>query len=437
MLVTANLAGLDDWYNLTVRDTGPGIAPEEQERVFERFYQSPQRQASGGTGLGLSLSRELAELLGGTLTLTSQPGEGSAFTLRFRAERVANDEAGIRNEAKGTRNQPSGVSSEDAENAPPEATGLAPASFLIPPSSAQTSASSKPRLLLVEDHTDLRAYMRQLLTPAYDVLEAADGQYALDLLAREAPMDLIVTDAMMPRLSGTELIERLKADPARCGIPVLMVTARADDAHRLAALEVGVDDYLTKPFQPNELLVRARALLARYRVRQRYATLPAGELLPAEAAEAHGELQGADPLPADPAPDAPGDGVDNGAAEDGSPVATVLAPKTLTPAAAEQLRAWRAAVAPHLPDAEYGPDALADTLHLSRRSLYRYLHELTGLTPAAWLRELRLDHARHLMEAGAYPTISEVAYASGFASPSYFGKAFGERFGCRPSEYGR
>ena len=92
---------------------------------------------------------------------------------------------------------------------------------------------------------------------------------------------------------------------------------------------------------------------------------------------------------------------------------------------------------PHLPDKTFGPDALAALLLVSRRSLYRHLYELTGLTPGAWLRELRPDMARHLLEAGTYPTIAEVAYASGFSSPSQFGRVFLERFGCRPSEYGR
>ena len=115
-------------------------------------------------------------------------------------------------------------------------------------------------MLVVEDEPDLRAYLRALLAPTYEVLTAADGQEALELLSREAPVDLVATDAMMPRLSGTELIAKLKAEPARAGVPVLMLTARADDAHRRAALTVGVDDYLTKPFAPAELLARVQVL---------------------------------------------------------------------------------------------------------------------------------------------------------------------------------
>ncbi len=221
VLVTANLSGAPGWYALTVRDTGPGIAEAEQARVFERFYQSPQKHAQGGTGLGLALSRELAEILGGTLTLVSQPGEGAAFTLRFPAERVPSE---------GTENE---------VTPPPHASptpALTPHAFpkityQKPATSNQTQATTpRARILIVEDQPDLRAYLRQLLEPTYEVLEAEDGQAALDVLTREAPVDLITTDAMMPRLSGTELLERLKADARWRSLPVLMLTARADDA---------------------------------------------------------------------------------------------------------------------------------------------------------------------------------------------------------------
>ena len=266
--MAAELSAADGYYTLAVRDTGPGIAAAEQARIFERFYQSPQNQAQGGTGLGLALSRELAELLGGTLTLASAPGQGATFTPRFPAEEVG---------AKAKSEEPLGeelAAQEVADDAG------APLAHVPLPAAATPStvvplfltSNSKPRVLVVVvvvvDQPNLREYLRELLAPTYAVLTAADGQDALGLLSREAPVDLITTDAMMPRLSGTGLLARLKADPARAGIPVLMLTARADEAHRLAALTVGVDDYLTKPFVPAELLARVRALLAHQQVRR-------------------------------------------------------------------------------------------------------------------------------------------------------------------------
>ncbi|MCC2544889.1 response regulator [Hymenobacter sp. BT175] len=393
--VEAALPAADGYYTLTVRDTGPGIAPAEQERVFERFYQSPQNQAQGGTGLGLALSRELAELLGGTLTLVSGTGQGAAFTLRFLAETV-------RETLERT--------SFESENA-----GIMPASALSPASETlhrqPSPANSPPRVLVVEDEPDLRAYLCQLLSPAYEVLTAADGQEALELLSREAPVDLITTDAMMPRLSGTELLARLKSAPALAAVPVLMLTARADEVHRQAVLTVGVDDYLTKPFSPAELLARVHLLLARQDVRRQFAAQ--AEEAPGEAASVAltvGQVAAAPDAEAEEAPAAP-------------------------PTASEQLTRWQERVMANLGDEEFGPAELARLLGLSERTLYRRLGELAGLTPAAWLRELRLYQARQLLEAGNFGTVAQVAEAVGFASAKYFSTCYAERFGRRPSEY--
>ncbi|MGI4869564.1 MAG: ATP-binding protein [Janthinobacterium lividum] len=405
--LTAALPAADGSYTLTVQDTGPGIAPAEQERVFERFYQSPQNQAQGGTGLGLALSRELAELLGGTLTLASVPGQGAAFTLRLPGEelRVESEELRVEGEAAG--------GDEQVETSPKEAATLVPRTpaATLPTLNSQllTLNSPKPRVLVVEDEPDLRDYLRELLSPACEVLTAADGQEALEVLSREAPVDLITTDAMMPRLSGTELLARLRADPARAGLPVLMLTARADATHRLAALTVGVDDYLTKPFSPAELLVRVQVLLARHAVRRQFAALP--EETPDEPAATATSVT----------PAAPETGV-----------AEAPAPPT---DAGEQLAEWQAQVAAHLADEQFGPAELARLLAVSERTLYRRLGELAGLSPAAWLRELRLHQARQLLEAGGFGTVAAVAGAVGFASAKHFSNLYAERFGRRPSDY--
>ena len=406
--LAAALPGPDGRYALTVRDTGPGIAPAEHERVFERFYQSPQNPAQGGTGLGLALSRELATLLGGTLTLVSRPGEGAAFTFSFPAEAVV--ELGVKSEELKVGDE---VGEEKYMEEKVEAGW-----FSVPAPGATTTRStlnsslltlnSLPRVLVVEDEPDLRAYLRALLAPTCEVLVAADGQEALELLSREASVDLITTDAMMPRLSGTELLARLKADPARAGVPVLMLTARADDAHRQLALTVGVDDYLTKPFAPAELLARVQVLLARHAVRRHFAALPE---------EAADELTAATSA----APAAP-------------ETAGTEAPAA-SPGAGTQLAQWQAQVAGHLPNERFGPAELAGLLHLSERTLYRRLGELAGLTPAAWLRELRLDRARQLLEAGDVGSVAAVADATGFATAKQLSRVYAERFGRLPSDY--
>jgi signal transduction histidine kinase/DNA-binding response OmpR family regulator/tetratricopeptide (TPR) repeat protein len=400
VVVSAALPAPDGLYELTVRDTGPGIAAAEQDRIFERFYQSPQRQAQGGTGLGLPLSRELATLLGGTLTLASVPGQGAAFTLRFPAPQLPATELAAVEEVDNSH-QPAGTADEAAE---------APDNQLV--GHLASNAAPRPRVLVVEDQPDLRDYLRTLLSATCEVLTATDGQDALETLAREAPVDLVTTDAMMPRLSGTELLAHLKADPAHTGLPVLMLTARADAGHREAALTVGVDDYLTKPFVAAELLARVQALLARHAVRRQFAGLPA------EAAT-EALLTATPPALAT------------------TPAGTTAAAAPEPGAAAAQLAQWQAQLVPHLPNADFGPAELASLLCLSERTLYRRLGELAGLTPAAWLRELRLDHARRLLEAGHFGSVAEVAEAAGFANAKSFGVRYAERFGRRPGDYRR
>ncbi|MBG8556108.1 ATP-binding protein [Hymenobacter guriensis] len=392
VIVEAALPGPDGRYALTVRDTGPGIAAAEHERVFERFYQSPQPQPQGGTGLGLALSRELATLLGGTLTLASQPGMGAAFTLTFAAEPVA---------------QAGAVSAEEPAQSPVPPPDWSLASAPTTPA----STDSRPRVLVVEDEPDLREYLRELLSPTYEVLTAASGLAALELLARQAPIDLITTDAMMPGLSGIELLARLKASPTLAGVPVLMLTARADDTHRQAALTVGVDDYLTKPFGTAELLTRVQILLARQQVRRHFATLPV-ETAADLVGEPAGELLASMP-----------------------PGAEVALEVAAVPLAVAQLAQWQAQVEAHLANEKFSAAELARRLGLSERTLYRRLGELAGLTPAAWLRELRLNKARQLLEAGDVGSVAEVADAVGFASARYFSTCYTERFGRRPIDY--
>ncbi len=390
---------------IRVIDTGPGIAPDEQAKVFERFYQTRQRHAAGGTGIGLALARELAELLGGGLTLSSRVGEGSAFLLTLPVESVSDVEDDVRDV-------------EDVEDVQDVEDVL------------HSVSSVKPRLLVVEDNADLRAFLRQVLEPTYEVLEAADGRAALALLATES-VDLISSDEMMPGMSGIELFEALRAQSAAGPrVPFLLLTARADPQHRMLALELGVDDYLHKPFAPRELLARVHNLLTNYRERQRWTEGMEGvrsEVRGARSADGS-ETETASPLTSDLALGTSHLAPSTSYLESGTSELIPLADQEL-------LRRLRERLESALADSEFDPTTLAGLLDVSERTLYRKLKELTGLTPAAYLRELRLERARQLLEARTTRTVAEVAYAVGFDDPQYFAKVFLKRYGKRASEY--
>lgn len=248
------------------------------------------------------------------------------------------------------------------------------------------------------------------------MLEAENGRVALDVLARE-PVDLISSDAMMPELGGLELLAQVKDHPDWRRLPFLMLTARANAEHRLSALQLGIDDYLPKPFLASELLARVDNLLTNSRERQRWLAAPDGEPVPHSIPEL----------------------VTVGPAA-GAAAAVAVAPVAAEPAvddahATQLLRALHELVPAILSSPDYTPQQLAEALAMSERTAYRRLKEFTGLTPAAWLREVRLDRARQLLEAQALPTVAEVAYEVGFPNPSHFTQLYSKRFGKKPSEY--
>lgn len=222
---------------LNVNDTGKGIAPEDLPHIFKRFYQSKEGKAAGGTGIGLALASELAQLMGGDIQAASILGTGSTFMLTIPFE------------ALGKNEQPE-VSAED---------------FELPVLVSDSSAT----VLIVEDLMDMRLFLSVLLSQYYQVKTAENGQQALRLLEEnDKEIDLVISDVMMPVMDGFELLEKLKNDSKRAQIPVIMLTARTAERDKLKALKIGVDDYLQKPFSNRELLARIKNVLEHYQKRQ-------------------------------------------------------------------------------------------------------------------------------------------------------------------------
>jgi signal transduction histidine kinase len=241
---------------LEVADDGPGVPPALRETVFERFRQADggATRTAGGTGLGLSIAKEMVELHGGTIEVAAAPEGGALFRVALPRRAPAGAEV-----------QPADPSSALAPLAP-DLEPLAPEPLTTQLTGIAADVDA-PLVLVVEDNVEMNRFITDLLAPDYRVASAFDGREGLEW-ARTLRPDLIVSDVMMPRLSGDELVRQLRATPALDGVPILMLTAKADDALRVRLLRAGAQDYVMKPFAPEELRARIGNLLAMKRARE-------------------------------------------------------------------------------------------------------------------------------------------------------------------------
>ncbi|MEY4543878.1 MAG: hypothetical protein RL685_73 [Pseudomonadota bacterium] len=243
--VEVELRLLGDAFELSVSDTGIGIALADQERIFERFQQADATATRqyGGTGLGLALVREFSQLMGGSAGVESEPGRGSRFFVRLPCRLATTTTTAAPPVPVPVLNRWSSMQGSSGDTLPPD---------------AEDGAEEQPSVLLVEDHAEMRSYLRQLLAGRYRVIAVENGHAALEVARQEQP-DVILSDVMMPGLDGLTLVEILKSDETLRHIPVILLTARAGKDAAVSALEAGADDYICKPFSPSELRARVRA----------------------------------------------------------------------------------------------------------------------------------------------------------------------------------
>ncbi len=362
---------------IAVKDSGPGIDRHELSRVFERFYQadtSTTRQHSG-SGIGLALAKELVELLGGDISVQSQLGEGSCFTVRIPLVQVK----------KSTRNGSPVASRLNGALASRLRCGTLPP---IPARRFDPGVRAEaPVVLIVEDNADVKEYLRTVLSRQFRVLSASDGKAGLALAQEKSP-DLIISDIMMPGLDGHELCSSLRASERTSHIPIILLTAHASARSRVQALEGGADDYLVKPFTTDDLVLRAQNLIAQRR----------------HLREKFGRQLGIEPrLP------------------------------NVTSADQTLLDRLCKTVEEKMDEPEFGPEALRSLIGMSRTQLHRKVRGLTDRSPSQFIRSMRLKRARQLIEKKA-GSISEIAFQVGFNNLSWFSKCFREEFGCLPSE---
>ncbi|RIV24113.1 response regulator [Fibrisoma montanum] len=389
-------------FTCVVEDTGIGIPPTHLARIFERFYQVDGKinRPYEGTGIGLALVHELTNVLGGRIEVSSIEKAGTTFHITMPlVPTVPFDQPAA--EYPHPAGHPKANAKERSEPLDAYGQPRTPAGFEIPIRANHSIPSAAARenvLLIIDDNADIRAYVRSIFEGDYQILEAVDGQDGLEQATATLP-DVVICDLMMHRLDGFGFCRALKSQAATSHIPVVMLTAKATPEDRLEGFELGADDYLTKPFNRDELTARVRNLIQqRQRLFQYFA----------EQAQASASDQ-PPVLPAKPA---------------------LLATEQ------QFLERLTAVIVQHLDDLDFTVELLADAVNMSRVQLHRKLKALTNTTASLFIRDIRLAKAAEMLNEGSQ-SVTQIAFAVGFDNLSYFAKVFQERYGSLPSQYGK
>lgn len=368
------------WMRITVEDSGTGISEDNLSRIFDRFYQV-QVQGSAknhGIGIGLSIVKELLKIYGGFITATSKPGEGTCFTVTLPVAPLC-------------------MPAHEMTDAPILSRVVAYSDLLEVDEEGYGPDDGEPEaekgdagtlILIVEDNVEMAHYIRDSLKDQYDCVIAKDGKEGTDKAVELIP-DLIVTDVMMPETDGLAFCHNIKADVRTSHIPVIMLTAKADQASKIEGLKTGADDYLSKPFDRQELRLKIHNLIAsRVLMRERYSK----------------EVR--------------------------------IEPSAVTATSMDEtfLKKAISIVEENLVNPGFGVELFVTNVGVSRTQLHRKLKALTGQSAGDFIRAIRLKRAAQLLEKNS-DTVTQIAYQVGFNDQSYFTKSFRRQFGVSPSAY--
>ncbi|MHA7056816.1 hybrid sensor histidine kinase/response regulator transcription factor [Aquimarina sp. M1] len=366
---------LSESFEISVSDTGPGLMKEQLDKIFERFYQvdNLNKWYYGGTGIGLEVVRSFVELHQGKVKVDSVVDKGTTFSviLPLGNEHFTENEIMVNNKDSDILLKTKfigNVHNQSLED--------------------QIEEEHKTnRLLIVEDNTELRNYLKKELSNNYKVFEAKNGSEGLEFAKKEVP-DIIITDVMMPEMDGFEFCSKIKNDIKTSHIPILMLTAKTMADDRIKGIESGADVYLNKPFDMRVLKSYLTQMLT---IRQIVFNKYFSDISDARINENNTSLD------------------------------------------KEFIQKVLNHIYENLSDPDLSVESLSSELHLSRSQFYRKIKTLTGQTANQFLRNIRLQKAKEILETGA-TNISEVCYKVGFSSPSYFTKCFKTNFGILPTE---
>lgn len=390
MLKQVQHDNLKKFVEIKIKDTGIGIAQEEIPKLFDRFYQvdNSQTREYEGTGIGLALTKELVELHHGRIKVESEKGAWTEFTLEFPLGRdhlkdeeiIAEQEIITRvilnPDEVGMKNLREVVNSDSSS---------------LAPQNDNEVNEDKTIILVVEDNYDMRQYIRESLYGNYIIEEAVNGDQGVRKAEKIIP-DLIISDMMMPKLDGNQLVKILKNDEKTSHIPIILLTAKAGQENKLEGLEIGADDYLTKPFDIKELQVRIKNLInIRKKLQEKFSRIGSG-------------------IPE-------------------------INEKKLSSIDEKFMFRVGEVIEKHISEEEFDIEEFCKEVAMSRSHLHKKLKALTGKSASLYVRSVKMMKAKKMIEEQT-GNISEIAYSLGFSSPAYFTRCFKEEFGYPPSAKG-
>jgi len=363
---------------IRVKDEGCGIPKNTLSVIFERFntVYSLSLTKQTGTGIGLSLVKEIVDLHKATVSVSSEEGTGSVFEVRLKPGVTHLEES-----------SDVVICDEDSPEEHKEQEHL-----------STEKNREIPTILVVEDNDELRSFLVSVLSKKFNVLEAPNGEAGWERTLQEMP-DFVITDIMMPELDGIEYTRRVRGNERTSHIPVILLTAKTDMESKLECLKIGANDYITKPFSMAYLETRVENILEE---RKKWQDKYRNDLLKTKSFVTDKAVE-----PPAPKPETQDD---------------VLMRKLVE------------YIEKHMDNGELTLDDVLDELKMSRWHLTTKIKALVGLTPNEFIRELRLSRAAKLIEEGEY-NMTQITYMIGMTDSRYFSRSFKQKFGVTPTEY--
>jgi signal transduction histidine kinase/DNA-binding response OmpR family regulator/ligand-binding sensor domain-containing protein len=384
IFVTTSLSEDGEHCFIRVEDTGVGIPQNKVSEVFERFFQGENAKNAQypGTGIGLALSKEIVNLHHGTIEVESKPTQGSVFVVELLLNKDHFNPSEVNFYVGDTVTELEDNVVEDVESI--EAEEL----------EQDEKKTTLPTVLVVEDNKDLCNLLRLQLDDKYKVYVAANGVEGLKKVNLYHP-DIVVTDQMMPEMTGTEMLQQMRNDFQISHIPVIILTAKNDDEAKIKAISMGANAYITKPFNKEYLIARIEQLLSDRKVFR-------DKIWKQESHEVH---------------------------QTEDTYENYLQKKDL-----QFLEKIHQVIEENIDNSDFNIDSIADNIGISRSAFFKKLKSLTGLAPVDTIKEVRLTKSIELLK-NTDMTVSEVAFAVGFKESGYYGKCFRKKYGQTPTEY--